>query len=46
VGNNKKRRPGFFDVAGGAKWDAWKAESGKGKEEVNKFHPLLVFSPL
>ncbi|KAM0823006.1 hypothetical protein ACQ4PT_071153 [Festuca glaucescens] len=34
VGPVNTARPGFFDMTGKAKWDAWKAVEAKSKEEA------------
>ncbi|KQK19800.1 acyl-CoA-binding domain-containing protein 1 [Brachypodium distachyon] len=34
VGPVNTARPGFFDLKGKAKWDAWKVLEGKSKEEA------------
>ncbi|KNA22310.1 hypothetical protein SOVF_035500 [Spinacia oleracea] len=33
VGDVNTARPGMFDLKGKAKWDAWKANEGKAKED-------------
>ena len=32
-GDVKSDRPGFFDLKGKAKWDAWNARKGQSKEQ-------------
>ncbi|KAI5084405.1 hypothetical protein GOP47_0000574 [Adiantum capillus-veneris] len=34
IGEINTSRPGFFDMKGKAKWDAWKNFAGKSKEEA------------
>ncbi len=34
VGEVDGKRPGFTDMVGRAKWDAWNAIKGKGKDEA------------
>ncbi|CAK4866063.1 unnamed protein product, partial [Aphanomyces euteiches] len=36
VGDNKSSRPGVFDVAGRAKWDAWTAKKGLTKKAAQE----------
>jgi len=36
IGNNKTGTPGFFDIKERAKWNAWKKETGKGRENAKK----------
>jgi diazepam-binding inhibitor (GABA receptor modulating acyl-CoA-binding protein) len=42
VGDNTTDRPGFFDPKGKAKWDAWKKEEGKSKEQAMQEYIELV----
>ncbi|ETV98631.1 hypothetical protein H310_08748 [Aphanomyces invadans] len=36
VGDNKSSRPGVFDVAGRAKWDAWASKKGLTKQAAQE----------
>ncbi|XP_035533481.1 acyl-CoA-binding protein-like [Morone saxatilis] len=42
VGDVNIDRPGMFDFAGRAKWDAWKAKKGLSKEEAMDAYVILV----
>jgi len=42
VGDCNTERPGMFDLKGKAKWDAWNALKGKGKEEAMTEYIALV----
>ncbi len=43
-GNNDGKRPGFTDIVGRAKFDAWKALEGKSKEEAMNDYIALIES--
>lgn len=42
TGNNRTIQPGMLDFKGKAKWNAWKAESGKGKNKSKKEYIEIV----
>ncbi|XP_049425733.1 acyl-CoA-binding protein homolog 1-like isoform X2 [Epinephelus fuscoguttatus] len=42
VGDNISNRPGMFDIAGQAKWDAWTLKKGLSKEEAMDAYVNLV----
>lgn len=42
VGDNTSDRPGMFDIAGRAKWDAWILKKGLSKEEAMEAYVNLV----
>ncbi|CAM9467960.1 unnamed protein product, partial [Phaeothamnion confervicola] len=42
VGDVNTTRPGMFDVAGKAKWDAWNILKGKSKEEAMEAYIVEV----
>ena len=44
VGDVEGKRPGFTDMVGRAKWDAWNAIKGKGKDEAMKEYVELIES--
>jgi len=44
VGDVEGKRPGFTDMVGRAKWDAWNAIKGKGTDEAMKEYVALVES--
>jgi acyl-CoA-binding protein len=43
-GDVEGKRPGFSDMVGRAKWDAWNAVKGKGKDEAMQEYIDLVES--
>jgi acyl-CoA-binding protein len=43
-GDVEGKRPGFTDMVGRAKWDAWNAIKGKGKDEAMAEYVELVES--
>jgi acyl-CoA-binding protein len=44
VGDVEGKRPGFTDMVGRAKWDAWSAIKGKSAEEAMKEYVDLIES--
>lgn len=44
VGDNTDKKPGFSDMIGRAKWDAWAAMKGKSPDEAMKEYVDLVGS--
>lgn len=42
VGDVNTERPGFFDMKGKAKWDAWEGRKGLSKEDAEKQYILVV----
>lgn len=44
VGSDKRaaKRPGMLNIDGRMKWDAWKAEDGKSKEEAREAYVDLA----
>jgi diazepam-binding inhibitor (GABA receptor modulator, acyl-CoA-binding protein) len=44
VGEVEGKRPGFTDMVGRAKWDAWNAIKGKGKDEAMQEYVDLIES--
>ena len=44
VGDVEGKRPGFTDMVGRAKWDAWNAIKGKSTEEAMKEYVDLLES--
>ncbi|XP_054479862.1 acyl-CoA-binding protein-like [Anoplopoma fimbria] len=42
VGDVNIERPGFFDIAGRGKWDAWERRKGLSKEEAMTAYVDLV----
>lgn len=44
VGDVEGKRPGFTDMVGRAKWDAWNAIKGKSTEEAMKEYVDLIES--
>lgn len=41
-GDVESKRPGFTDMVGRAKWDAWNAIKGTGKQDAMKKYIALV----
>lgn len=44
VGDNTEKKPGFSDMIGRAKWDAWTAMKGKSAEEAMQEYIDLIGS--
>lgn len=44
VGDNTEKKPGFSDMIGRAKWDAWAAMKGKSGEEAMQEYVDLIGS--
>jgi diazepam-binding inhibitor (GABA receptor modulator, acyl-CoA-binding protein) len=44
VGDAQGKRPGFSDMVGRAKWDAWNAIKGTGKDDAMKQYVALIES--
>jgi acyl-CoA-binding protein len=44
AGDNAEKKPGFGDMVGRAKWDAWNALAGKSKDEAMQEYVDLVES--
>lgn len=44
VGDVEGKRPGFTDMVGRAKWDAWKALEGTGKDDAMRQYVDLIES--
>lgn len=44
VGDNTEKKPGFSDMIGRAKWDAWAAMKGKSSDEAMQEYVDLVGS--
>lgn len=42
VGDVEGKRPGFTDMVGRAKWDAWKALEGTGKDDAMRQYVDLI----
>jgi acyl-CoA-binding protein len=42
AGDVDGKRPGFTDMVGRAKWDAWNAIKGTGKDEAMKQYVSLI----
>ncbi|CAB1327949.1 unnamed protein product, partial [Coregonus sp. 'balchen'] len=42
IGNVNTERPGIFDFQGKSKWDGWKAQEGKSKEDAIKEYIAFV----
>ncbi|XP_064797119.1 acyl-CoA-binding protein-like [Oncorhynchus masou masou] len=42
LGNINTERPGLFDFQGKSKWDGWKAQEGKSKEDTIKEYIAFV----
>jgi len=43
-GDVEGKRPGFTDIVGRAKWDAWNEIKGKGTDEAMKEYVALIES--
>lgn len=44
VGDNTEKKPGFSDMIGRAKWDAWAAMKGKSTDEAMQEYVDLIGS--
>jgi len=44
VGDNTDKKPGFSDMIGRAKWDAWAAMKGKSSDEAMQEYVDLIGS--
>lgn len=44
VGDNTEKKPGFGDLIGRAKWDAWAAMQGKSSDEAMQEYVDLIDS--
>ncbi len=44
VGDNTQKKPGFSDLIGRAKWDAWAAMKGKSSDEAMQEYVDLIGS--
>ena len=44
IGDNTDKKPGFTDMVGRAKFDAWAAVKGKGKDEAMQDYVDLIES--
>ena len=44
VGDNAEKRPGFTDMVGRAKWDAWNGLKGTAKGDAQKQYIDLIAS--
>ena len=44
VGDNAEKKPGFGDLVGRAKWDAWAAVKGKSQDEAKREYVDLIQS--
>lgn len=44
VGDNTEKKPGFSDMIGRAKWDAWAAMKGKSSDEAMQEYVDLIGS--
>lgn len=44
VGDNMEKKPGFSDMIGRAKWDAWAAVKGKSSDEAMQEYVDLIGS--
>lgn len=44
VGDNETAKPGFLDITGKSKWEAWKKVAGTSKEDAMKKYIELVKS--
>jgi diazepam-binding inhibitor (GABA receptor modulating acyl-CoA-binding protein) len=42
VGDNTEKKPGFSDMIGRAKWDAWAAMKGKSSDEAMQEYVDLI----
>ncbi|HSW17095.1 MAG TPA: acyl-CoA-binding protein [Ramlibacter sp.] len=44
AGDNAETKPGFGDMVGRAKWDAWNAQKGTAKDETMRQYIELIGS--
>ncbi|TFZ05151.1 acyl-CoA-binding protein [Ramlibacter henchirensis] len=44
IGDNTEKKPGFGDMVGRAKWDAWNANKGTSSEEAMRRYVDLIES--
>ncbi len=44
IGDNAEKKPGFGDMIGRAKWDAWNGLKGTGSEDAKKQYIELIQS--
>ena len=44
AGDNTEKKPGFGDMVGRAKWDAWAACKGTGSDEAKRQYIALIES--
>lgn len=44
IGDNTEKKPGFSDMIGRAKWDAWAAMKGKSSDEAMQEYVDLIGS--
>ena len=44
VGDNAEKKPGFGDMIGRAKWDAWNGFKGTGSEDAKRQYIELIQS--
>ena len=44
AGDNGEKKPGFGDMVGRAKWDAWNALKGTGSDDAKKQYVELIQS--
>lgn len=44
VGDNTEKKPGFGDMIGRAKWDAWNGFKGTGSEDAKRQYIELIQS--
>jgi acyl-CoA-binding protein len=44
VGDNAEKKPGFGDMIGRAKWDAWNALKGTSKDDAKRKYVELIQS--
>lgn len=44
VGDNTEKKPGFGDMIGRAKWDAWNGFKGTGSEDAKRQYVELIQS--
>lgn len=44
IGDNTEKKPGFSDMIGRAKWDAWAAMKGKSSDEAMQEYIDLIGS--
>ena len=44
VGDNTEKKPGFSDMIGRAKWDAWNGMKGKSSDDAKREYVELIQS--